>query len=87
MCVNAFGYYFSESGPVSRRFLINHLYNGCPRDVGWMFVMDTDHPLKVCPEWEIDLDFDGRKRRVVKSDLPQFLYCPPPNMCRWHEGE
>ena len=72
---------------VVRRFYISHLHDTCPGDIGWMFVMDTDHNLTDCPGWELDLEFNGTKRRVTKSDLPQFLYCSPPFKCMWSKGK
>lgn len=68
--------YFSIQGYITndaRRFHINSEYHGCPGDVGWLTVVDSD-PTGRCG-WETD-----RPR-------PQFLYSKSKTMRNWNSGD
>ncbi|GFO01854.1 hemicentin-1 [Plakobranchus ocellatus] len=65
--------FFSIQGDSSlgRRFFMNHQYDGCPKDAGWLVAVDT--PSKPCP-WE------------VKNKYPQFLFAAGPTLENWSTG-
>lgn len=56
----------------ARRFHINSEYGGCPRDVGWLTVVDSDPPDRC--GWETNLP------------LPQFLYSKSKTVRNWNLG-
>lgn len=56
----------------ARRFHINSEYHGCPGDVGWLTVVDSD-PTDRCG-WETNLP------------RPQFLYSKSKTMRNWNSG-
>lgn len=56
----------------ARRFHINSEYHGCPGDVGWLTVVDSD-PAGRC-EWE------------TNRPRPQFLYSKSKTMRNWNSG-
>ncbi|XP_061165137.1 uncharacterized protein LOC133174112 [Saccostrea echinata] len=63
---------FFEIGGIIRRFHINSKYDGCPGDIGWLTVVDSD-PIHRC-SWESSLPF------------PQMLYAKG-KVRNWNSGD
>jgi len=64
---------FVQQAPHKRRFYISKQHGGCPRDLGWLTVVDTPVGRR-CP-WEGD------------TPTPVFLYAKTDDVTNWTTGE
>ncbi|XP_046561067.1 uncharacterized protein LOC124270092 [Haliotis rubra] len=63
LTTSTFNYFSIEGHPDTRRFLISNRYNGCPNDIMWMMVIDSNESIHAC-QWD------------HPATAPKFLYTP-----------